>query len=136
MYLRNVNLLQVLSSIVAAWADVNGAGDVPAESVPPAVAGLGVGLELVSGTMQKLDIGYMWMLLNCLASAAYVRLFLPLKHAFHLTITAIGASHAQTYKSNRIFRLGNDVLQQFVINTSPCCLLNPRGRLELGESYS
>jgi GDP-mannose transporter len=65
-------VFMVLSSIVAAWADVNSVGDTATKSVPPASAGLGIGLELVSGTMQKLNIGYVWMLLNCMASAAYV----------------------------------------------------------------
>jgi len=65
-------VFMVLSSVVAAWADVNSAGDSAAEIVPPATAALGTGLEFVSGTMQKLNIGYVWMLLNCIASAAYV----------------------------------------------------------------
>jgi GDP-mannose transporter len=59
----------VLSSVVAAWADVT---NNTIEAIAPASPGLGAGLELVSSTVQKLNIGYMWMLLNCLASAAYV----------------------------------------------------------------
>lgn len=63
---------QVLSSVVAAWADVTAASEVVAQAVPPATAGLGSSLELVSGVVQKLNVGYMWMLINCMASAAYV----------------------------------------------------------------
>lgn len=55
---------------------MNSVGNSATESAPPASVSLGIGLELVSGTMQKLNIGYLWMLLNCMASAAYVRLLL------------------------------------------------------------
>jgi len=65
-------VLMVLSSVVAAWADVSSISDATAETMSPASPGLGVGLELVSGMVQKLNIGYMWMLVNCMASAAYV----------------------------------------------------------------
>jgi len=62
-------VLMVLSSIVAAWTDVNSVSDAAVES---AGASFGIGLELLSSLVQKLNIGYVWMLLNCLASAAYV----------------------------------------------------------------
>jgi len=65
-------VLMVLSSVVAAWADVNSIGNLSAETMSPASEGLGLGLELVSGMVQKLNIGYVWMLVNCMASAAYV----------------------------------------------------------------
>jgi len=64
-------VFMVLSSVVAAWADVNSISDATTE-VTPTSAGLGMGLEFVSNMVQKLNIGYMWMLVNCLASAAYV----------------------------------------------------------------
>lgn len=58
---------KVLSSVIAAWADVTSTlGD----SVPN-VGSLG-GLEAVSVVVHKLNIGYFWMLVNCLTSAAYV----------------------------------------------------------------
>ncbi|KAG8220865.1 hypothetical protein J3R82DRAFT_2360 [Butyriboletus roseoflavus] len=66
-------LLIVLSSILAAWADVTNIADA-AGDIPPASAAMGIGLDLVSTVMQRLHIGYLWMLLNCLASAAYVLL--------------------------------------------------------------
>jgi GDP-mannose transporter len=65
--------VQVLSSVVAAWADVNSISDASAETISPASEGLDMDLELVSGMVQKLNIGYVWMLFNCMASAAYVR---------------------------------------------------------------
>ncbi|KAI0704369.1 UDP-galactose transporter [Cytidiella melzeri] len=56
----------VFSSVVAAWADISEAlvlGD-------PAVS---EGLAWnITGVVRNLNVGYFWMLLNCLASAAYV----------------------------------------------------------------
>lgn len=64
--------MKVLSSIIAAWADMENASKMAAKTIPPASAALGIGLETMTGIIQKLNIGYMWMLVNCLASAAYV----------------------------------------------------------------
>lgn len=64
-------LIKVFSSVVAAWADINSASEVAAASIHPTSAGMGLGL--VGGVVQKLNIGYIWMLVNCMASAAYVR---------------------------------------------------------------
>ncbi|EMD38859.1 hypothetical protein CERSUDRAFT_112581 [Gelatoporia subvermispora B] len=55
----------VLSSVIAAWADISDAltaGD-------PAVS---EGLSAVRGVVSSLNIGYLWMLVNCITSAAYV----------------------------------------------------------------
>lgn len=64
--------MKVLSSIIAAWTDVKSASAMAAKTIPPANAVLGIGLETMTGVIQKLNIGYIWMLLNCLASAGYV----------------------------------------------------------------
>lgn len=64
-------LLMVLSSILAAWVDVNSAVEGAGDSSTPLV---GVSVALVSDTLRKLNFGYFWMLLNCLTSAAYVLL--------------------------------------------------------------
>ncbi|KAF7971282.1 hypothetical protein HWV62_21530 [Athelia sp. TMB] len=69
-------LLMVLSSVVAAWADVSIASGV-VDHLPSASASLGMGLDMVAGVVQrlniqKLGIGYMWMMTNCLANAAFV----------------------------------------------------------------
>ncbi|KAI6001051.1 hypothetical protein F5J12DRAFT_723929 [Pisolithus orientalis] len=64
-------LLMVLSSILAAWVDVNSA----VESVGDSSTALaGVSVAMVSDTLRKLNFGYFWMLLNCLTSATYVLL--------------------------------------------------------------
>ncbi|KAJ7623421.1 UAA transporter [Roridomyces roridus] len=49
-------IFMVISSVIAAWADVNDA--MPTSSV--------------QGVMDSLNIGYFWMLVNCLTSAGYV----------------------------------------------------------------
>lgn len=49
-----------------------------ASDIPLASAAVGTGLDLVSAVVQRLHIGYFWMLLNCLASAGYASLFLTL----------------------------------------------------------
>ncbi|KAI0349402.1 UDP-galactose transporter [Trametes cingulata] len=61
-------ILMVISSIIAAWADISDAlaiGD-------PAVAEAMNGLSTVSGVVSKMNVGYFWMFLNCATSAAYV----------------------------------------------------------------
>lgn len=64
-------LFMVLSSVIAAWADINDALTVNLSD--PAVAeATSWGLEKVTGVVSKLNAGYFWMLINCLTSAAYV----------------------------------------------------------------
>ena len=97
--------------MLAAWTDVsNVAGTVG--NTPPASAAMGIGLELVSAVMKRLHIGYLWMLLNCLASAGYVSFF----SAFHGRNSAddsslTGPTDAEANQNHRILRLGFDVLQ-------------------------
>jgi GDP-mannose transporter len=62
----------VLSSILAACTDVSNTTDI-SQSIPPASAAMGVGLELMSDIIYRLNVGYVWMFANCLTSAAYVR---------------------------------------------------------------
>lgn len=103
--------------MLAAWADVSNITDAAAD-IPPASAAMGIGLDLVSTVMQRLHIGYLWMLLNCLASAAYASFFsaLPCGNADDASLT--GSADAETYQNHRIHRLGFDVLQQFTVD--PC----------------
>jgi GDP-mannose transporter len=63
----------VLSSILAAVTDVNNAIG-SAENIPPASAAMGIGLDMMSNMVSRLNAGYIWMFVNCLMSAAYVRL--------------------------------------------------------------
>ena len=70
--------VQVLSSIVAAWADV---------TTTTMEAGVDLNtLESVRGVVYKLNIGYLWMFINCAASAAYVRVFTSVVKRRHLTL--------------------------------------------------
>jgi len=63
-------IFMVLSSIIAAWADVSSAfGD----ALPATSTGVSLGsLRAVTGIVHNLNIGYFWMLVNCMTSAAYV----------------------------------------------------------------
>jgi hypothetical protein len=45
--------------MIAAWADV--------------ATSVGDGFSSVQDTIRSLNIGYVWMLANCIVSAAYVR---------------------------------------------------------------
>lgn len=59
---------QVLSSILAAWLDVNSAVEKASGASSTVVA---VSMDLMTDTLRRLNVGYFWMLLNCLTSAAY-----------------------------------------------------------------
>lgn len=62
-------LFMVLSSIIAAWADISDAltvGD-PAATEAAALATSGI-----SAVVSNLNVGYVWMFINCATSAAYV----------------------------------------------------------------
>ncbi|KAF8661334.1 hypothetical protein AX16_001429 [Volvariella volvacea WC 439] len=63
-------VFMVVSSVIAAWSDTsNTFGD----SMPAASSALTLdSLSAVTGAVRQLNIGYLWMMLNCLASAAYV----------------------------------------------------------------
>ncbi|PCH44414.1 UDP-galactose transporter [Wolfiporia cocos MD-104 SS10] len=61
-------LFMVLSSIIAAWADISdalAAGD-------PAVAESVGALATMKGVVTSLNVGYFWMFVNCATSATYV----------------------------------------------------------------
>ncbi|KAL0579273.1 GDP-mannose transporter into the lumen of the Golgi [Marasmius crinis-equi] len=63
-------VLMVLSSVIAAWSDVTNA-----LADTTAITGSNVSLKSlqdVTDVMHKLNVGYFWMLVNCLTSAAYV----------------------------------------------------------------
>ena len=56
--------MQVFSSAIAAWSD--------ASQISTSAQG---GLTSVASVVTSLNVGYVWMLVNCLVSAAYVRRF-------------------------------------------------------------
>jgi len=63
-------VFMVISSMIAAWSDIS---SVVLDSVPAASDGLNLNsLHGMTGVVSALNIGYIWMLLNCMTSAAYV----------------------------------------------------------------
>jgi len=76
-------------------------------------------LETVRGVVYKLNVGYLWMLINCLTSATYVNFSRYSRLSLVLTEYHSGSYHAKTNKGDWIFGFGLDVLQQFIVNTSP-----------------
>ena len=60
--------MQVLSSEIAAWADIS---DTLTGNDPAVTEGLGM-LATMKGVATHLNIGYFWMFSNCAASATYV----------------------------------------------------------------
>jgi len=59
----------VFSSVIAAWSDVSNLIPVSTEHGESV---LGHGLGSVTEVVHKLNVGYFWMLVNCLTSAGYV----------------------------------------------------------------
>lgn len=66
-YVRSIHVYdQVLSSVIAATADVSTTGDLDGAS------SVLIDLPRVTSVVRNLDVGYLWMMLNCVTSAAYV----------------------------------------------------------------
>lgn len=63
-------IFMVISSMIAAWSDVSSglSGSVPAVSTGVSLNAL----QTIAGAVRGLNVGYFWMLVNCLTSAAYV----------------------------------------------------------------
>lgn len=62
--------MQVVSSVVAAWSDITVTMDTLQTAwADPAFRTANID---VSAVMQNLNAGYVWMLFNCIVSAAYV----------------------------------------------------------------
>jgi hypothetical protein len=95
--------------------------------VPTAGTTVGLGsLQDVQLAIQKLNIGYFWMLINCGTSAAYVRTVMLLDCAFLMRYLA-GPYNAQEDKIHRVHGLGLDVLLKSVVNSRAGGFLD-RGR--------
>lgn len=111
--------LMVGSSVIAAWADISSAWTA---TVDPTT-----GREIIKSGQHmigSINVGYVWMAMNCFASAAYVRLSgFPLTHStVMLTCSlayATGAVHEETNQDYRIQRLGFHVLQQPLVHSYP-----------------
>ncbi|PPQ94643.1 hypothetical protein CVT25_009374 [Psilocybe cyanescens] len=64
-------IFMVVSSVIAAWSDVT--RTVSESSLPIVSTDVGLSsLQDVAGAVRGLNVGYYWMLVNCLTSAAYV----------------------------------------------------------------
>ncbi|KAF9449945.1 UDP-galactose transporter [Macrolepiota fuliginosa MF-IS2] len=63
-------IFMVISSVIAAWSDVTSAF---AHSVPAVSTGVSADMmKNLLGAVRGINVGYFWMLVNCLTSAAYV----------------------------------------------------------------
>jgi hypothetical protein len=113
---ENLTVEKVISSVIAAWADVASglSGSLPAVSTGVSLNDL----QNLAGAVRGLNVGYFWMLVNCLTSAAYVRLACFWRVIDANTFT-LGAFHAEKDQIYRIFRLGLYVLQQPAQYPSP-----------------
>lgn len=60
-------IFMVISSVIAAWADISNALEIASVATNAAAS-----LKSITGAVQELNIGYFWMLINCLTSAGYV----------------------------------------------------------------
>jgi GDP-mannose transporter len=98
LWLRNLIAEKVISSIIAAWSDVASglSGSLPAVSTVSLNE-----LQNLAGAVRGLNVGYFWMFVNCLTSAAYVRIsvFVLVNDVNSFTI---GAFHAET---NQVYRI-------------------------------
>ncbi|KAF6752958.1 GDP-mannose transporter [Ephemerocybe angulata] len=63
-------VFMVVSSVIAAWSDIQGGLSGSATSYSTAVPYNR--LQSIIGVLSRLNAGYFWMLVNCLTSAAYV----------------------------------------------------------------
>ncbi|TFL03250.1 UDP-galactose transporter [Pterulicium gracile] len=61
----------VLSSLVAAWADIQAALALAPAPSAGVIDGSGA-YEIVTGAVRQLNVGYLWMGVNCVISAAYL----------------------------------------------------------------
>lgn len=63
--------------MIAAWADIS---DALTAGDPAVLQSEGWGFQHLSGVVSKVNVGYFWMLINCLTSAAYVGLSFARAH--------------------------------------------------------
>ena len=111
---------QVISSIIAAWSDVSSAFSASLPATSPGVSTLA--LKSAADALKGLNAGYFWMFMNCLTSAAYVSV-----HTSHVACAhrkgMIGTFDAKENQTDRVFRLGFNVLQQLAQHSPPYHLL-------------
>ena len=102
--------LMVLSSVIAAWADIQ-----------HALQNYGHATAEASAKVSTLNAGYMWMLLNCVCSAAYV---LGMRKRIKLTnFKDFDSKKSSIFKLSSINPHHSHVLQQRFINPDSSGLL-------------
>ena len=103
--------LMVLSSVIAAWADIS-----------HALQSFGHASTEASEKISTLNAGYMWMLLNCVFSAAYV---LGMRKRIKLTNFKDFDSMlpVQMMTDVTLIKCGSYVLQQCFVNPDSHCSL-------------
>jgi hypothetical protein len=96
---------QVLSSVVAAWTDVSSAG----KAGSPVHTADDAAMNYVN-MFRNLNVGYFWMLMNCITSASYVDANLTCEEA-HADGES-GLAHAHTHQGNWVLGLGLHVMSR------------------------
>jgi len=92
LWFKNLIVKKVISSIIAAWSDV--AIGLP-DSFPAMSTDVGLHeLQNLASAVRGLKVGYFWMLVNCLTSAAYVRLSTFVR-VHDINAPVVGAVHAE-----------------------------------------
>ena len=109
--------LMVLSSVIAAWADIQNALTSHGEE------------SGANEAISTLNAGYMWMMFNCLCTAAYV---LGMRKRIKLTNFKDFDSEQPNFETgfSRLIAYSH-VLQQPPVHPSPRHILVPRRRLGL-----
>jgi len=99
-------LFMVVSSVIAAWSDIaNAMNDTLTTGEPTPTAG---GLTAVTNVVYSMNIGYLWMLINCITSAAYVL-------AMRKRIKATGFSDWDSMFYNNLLSIPVLVLFSFIV---------------------
>ena len=109
------------SSVIAAWSDISTTLTRMSAGVAVVDPTSGADVPLPAGMMGGFNMGYAWMLINCIASACYVRPSVIIA-CFSLIS---GPLHAQAHQGHRLQGLGLDVLQQPPVHSCPAHLLAP-----------
>lgn len=106
--------LMVLSSLIAAWADIQ-----------HALSGIGQATSASTEALSTLHTGYLWMAFNCVCSATYV---LGMRKRIKMTNFKDFDSEYAVSSSILSANIRSHVLQQPPHHSySPCCLNPHRG---------
>lgn len=98
-------MLMVISSIIAAWSDISQTLATYSIWLPE----VGVEPDARMNSIVLINSGYVWMLANCLAQAAYV-CSSQSELQGKTDVSRTGSRYAQAYQKHWIQRLGYHVL--------------------------